>query len=264
MASDWTESRRPNGQPVRYTMDHYPSQVFVEAATRECLQRRIVKTIRYEREFTVGPKIQRKADASTLEEALASLREFDKIDEHGWPTHQSQYSLDVRTLLEHHDNIPDTAIRRLCGLVSDRVRYSDDTVDEAFDAIVDDDIVDDWESDPPTCVPVPAYVGTAIGRDGGQPDDGRGLCEVIVARLVEDLGYVLSNRTGRVVPLGEWGRTTGAYVATVHVDEAGVCPECGADKAEHWTCTASSNRTRVPNVYECEACGHTTRGITTG
>lgn len=257
MSSDWTETRRPDGQPVRYTMDHYPSQVFVEAASRERLERYLVQWTDYQHVGSASESIERKTEASTLADVRDSLQEFGKLDEFGWPTHLSQYSMRTKTLLEHHEKIPDETLSRLCGLVSDRVRYADESVDEAFDTVADDDVVVHWESEPPTCVPVPASVEPDV-------DDGRDLCEAIVARLVEDLGYVLSNRSGRIVPLGEWGCKTGGYVATIHADEAGVCPACGADKAEHWTCTSSSNRTRVPNVYECEACGHTARGITTG
>jgi predicted RNA-binding Zn-ribbon protein involved in translation (DUF1610 family) len=65
-------------------------------------------------------------------------------------------------------------------------------------------------------------------------------------------------------PVPEWATPTGSYVNTISDVHAGTCPECGADKEDHWECVNSSNRTRVPNTYKCTACGNTKKGITTG
>lgn len=81
-------------------------------------------------------------------------------------------------------------------------------------------------------------------------------------------GVVPSNRTGKLFKIPEWGRPTGSYVATVSAQEAGACPECGADKSKTQVCIKSSRRTRVPNRYKCDpeegGCGRTYEGITTG
>jgi len=77
-------------------------------------------------------------------------------------------------------------------------------------------------------------------------------------------GMVPCNRTNALFPIPEWSTPTGSYVATISSLVGGGCPNCGADKDEHWECIKSSNRTRVPNKYQCQECGHTKEGITTG
>mgnify|MGYP000019879876 CR=1 FL=1 len=83
-------------------------------------------------------------------------------------------------------------------------------------------------------------------------------------KLMAQKGEVPSNRSHEWFPIPHWGVPTGSYVATVSESESGSCPECGADKDDHWECTRSSRRTRVPNNYRCTKCGHTQKGITTG
>lgn len=94
-------------------------------------------------------------------------------------------------------------------------------------------------------------------------DDDQGILRDVAEQLVRD-DVMLCNRTGTLFTLGEWGRPTGSYVATVADDEANRCPRCGAPKDEFWNCIRSSRRTRVPNKYQCDNCGKTQTGITTG
>lgn len=90
-----------------------------------------------------------------------------------------------------------------------------------------------------------------------------GIMQDVAEELARE-GVMLSNRSGELFPLGEWGRPTGSYVATVSGAEAGKCPDCGADKSETWECVRSSNRTTKANVYKCQDCGKRQKGITTG
>lgn len=94
-------------------------------------------------------------------------------------------------------------------------------------------------------------------------NDDSGLMAHVAEQLAES-GVMLCNRSGKLFTLGEWGRPTGSYVATVADDEASRCPECGAPKSEYWECIRSSRRTRVPDKYKCQNCGTTRNGITTG
>lgn len=93
--------------------------------------------------------------------------------------------------------------------------------------------------------------------------DDEGIVQDVARELVEQ-DLMLCNRTGNLFTLGEWGRPTGSYVATISSDEADRCPNCGAPKDEFWKCVRSSRRTRVPNRYKCQNCGKTKNGITTG
>lgn len=77
-------------------------------------------------------------------------------------------------------------------------------------------------------------------------------------------GMAVCSRSNAFFPIPEWTTPTGSYVATISNVYKGKCPECGADKDEHWECIKSSNRTRVPNRYKCNECGATRDGITTG
>lgn len=77
-------------------------------------------------------------------------------------------------------------------------------------------------------------------------------------------GIAVCSRTKAFFPIPEWTTPTGSYVATVSDVHEGKCPDCGADKDEHWECYSSSNRTRVPNKYKCTECGYKKSGITTG
>lgn len=91
--------------------------------------------------------------------------------------------------------------------------------------------------------------------------------DALIREVAEELvrqNVMVCNRTGDLFTLGEWGRTTGNYVATVASDETNRCPKCGAPKDEFWECIKSSRRTRVPNKYKCQNCGKTKKGITTG
>lgn len=94
-------------------------------------------------------------------------------------------------------------------------------------------------------------------------DDDPGIVRDVAEELVRE-DVMLCNRTGRLFTLGEWSRPTGSYVATVASDEGNRCPNCGAPKDEFWECIRSSRRTRVPNKYQCQNCGKTKTGITTG
>lgn len=98
--------------------------------------------------------------------------------------------------------------------------------------------------------------------DNWRESDPGILQDVAEALVTQDL--MLCNRTGKLFTLGNWGRSTGSYVATVASDEARRCPNCGAPKDEFWECIRSSRRIRVPNKYKCQNCGKTTSGITTG
>lgn len=81
--------------------------------------------------------------------------------------------------------------------------------------------------------------------------------------FIED-GVAVCSRTNALFPIPEWSTPTGSYVATISDVYDGTCPFCGADKDKHWECIKSPNSTRKPNVYKCNACGGTKRGITTG
>jgi len=94
-------------------------------------------------------------------------------------------------------------------------------------------------------------------------DDAPGVIQDVAEELVKQ-DTMLCNRTGELFTLGEWGRPSGSYVATVSADESSRCPKCGAPKSEFWECIRSSRRTRVPNKYKCQNCGKTKKGITTG
>lgn len=89
-----------------------------------------------------------------------------------------------------------------------------------------------------------------------------------VAEAMARNGQTVCNRTKDWFQIPDWGTPTGSYVATVSAEEAGRCPDCGADLSETQTCTSSSNRTRVPNKYRCDpekgGCGRRYKGITTG
>lgn len=77
-------------------------------------------------------------------------------------------------------------------------------------------------------------------------------------------GVVVCSRSNALFPIPEWTTPTGSYVATISDLYDGTCPDCGADKDEHWECVKSPASTRKPNVYKCHECGKKTRGITTG
>lgn len=77
-------------------------------------------------------------------------------------------------------------------------------------------------------------------------------------------GWAVCNRSKALFPIPEWSVPTGSYVASISSVFDGQCPNCGADKNEHWECITSSHRTRVPNKYQCGECGHIKSGITTG
>lgn len=94
-------------------------------------------------------------------------------------------------------------------------------------------------------------------------DEAPGVIQDVAEELVQQ-DTMLCNRTGDLFTLGEWGRPSGSYVATVSADQSSRCPKCGAPKDEFWECIRSSRRTRVPNKYKCQNCGKTKKGITTG
>jgi predicted RNA-binding Zn-ribbon protein involved in translation (DUF1610 family) len=77
-------------------------------------------------------------------------------------------------------------------------------------------------------------------------------------------GMVVCTRSQAFIPIPEWTTPTGGYVATISDQHDGTCPECGATKDDHWECIESPASIRKPNVYRCQECGTTTRGITTG
>jgi predicted RNA-binding Zn-ribbon protein involved in translation (DUF1610 family) len=87
---------------------------------------------------------------------------------------------------------------------------------------------------------------------------------VDVGKWLAHNGYAVCNRSNAVFRAPEWSRPTGSYVASISNVFGGQCPNCGADKSEHWTKTSASNRSRVPDTYKCDACGHNASGITTG
>jgi rubredoxin len=94
-------------------------------------------------------------------------------------------------------------------------------------------------------------------------DEAPGVMQDVAEELARQ-DTMLCNRSGDLFTLGEWGRPSGSYVATVSADESRRCPRCGAPKDEFWECIRSSRRTRVPNRYKCQNCGKTKTGITTG
>ena len=77
-------------------------------------------------------------------------------------------------------------------------------------------------------------------------------------------GIAVCQRSQALFPIPEWSAPTGSYVNTISAVHHGTCPYCGADKTDHWECIESPSSTRRPNVYECQSCGNTKRGITTG
>lgn len=98
---------------------------------------------------------------------------------------------------------------------------------------------------------------------GNWYEDDPGILRDVAEALAKE-NVMLCNRSRNLFTLGEWGRPTGSYVATVAADEGNRCPNCGAPKSEFWECIKSSRRTRVPNTYKCQNCGKTKKGITTG
>lgn len=107
-----------------------------------------------------------------------------------------------------------------------------------------------------------------VNRD----EDGRSERELkqlfmTVGEYFAKRGVVPSNRSGRLMPLGEWACTSG-YVATVTKEEAGTCRECGSKLSETKTVVSSSNSTTTPDRYRCDeekgGCGRRWKGITTG
>lgn len=85
-----------------------------------------------------------------------------------------------------------------------------------------------------------------------------------VGKWFANEGWAVCSKTKALFPAPEWSTPTGSYVSTMSDVHSGKCPECGADKDEHWECYSSSNRTRVPDKYKCEQCGARRNGITTG
>lgn len=77
-------------------------------------------------------------------------------------------------------------------------------------------------------------------------------------------GWAVCSKSQALFPAPEWTTPTGSYVSTMSEVYSGKCPDCGADKEENWERISSSNRTRVPNKYQCQECGTKRKGITTG
>lgn len=77
-------------------------------------------------------------------------------------------------------------------------------------------------------------------------------------------GMAVCSRSNALFPAPEWTTPTGSYVATISDVYDGTCPYCGADKDEYWECIESPASTRRGNLYRCNECGETKRGISTG
>lgn len=147
-----------------------------------------------------------------------------------------------------------------CELSDDDESRSDSTGTDNSDSELSDDgpgAEKDWFDDTTRADKLLKYVS-----DNWRDDDPGVLADVAIELAQEDV--MLCNRTKKLFTLGEWSAPTGSYVATVASDEANRCPRCGAPKEEYWECIRSSRRTRVPNKYQCQNCGKTRSGITTG
>jgi len=161
----------------------------------------------------------------------------------------SQYLLKPEPVFRHMQMIPiSTNLKvRLAQVLDNAIEWLDDG----------EGAEKDWLDDTSRADKLLHYV-----EDNWQDDDPG-----VIQDVAEDLARqdtMLCNRTGELFTLGEWGRPSGSYVATVSADESRRCPKCGAPKDEFWECIKSSRRTRVPNRYKCQNCGKTKSGITTG
>lgn len=215
--------------------DTYP--VFLSAFTHcvyfdvpdfGAMERAIRRAIEDDTEYVNEPddSIANPANVEDREDAVAHLKERGKLREDGLPDRANSDKGGIRT----------TQYCLKGGVLEEHPELFQDADDlrrqfERLDELDDENAVELWLS---------------------------------IGKFFASHGSVPSNRSGKLIPLGDWGTSTGNYVATVARDEAGKCPNCGADKSDSWECYKSSNRTRVPDKYRCTACGYKKSGITTG
>lgn len=207
-----------------------------------------------------------RSEITEREEALEAVMNMDEYDREYIPRNTTDYCVDVKTLVKSVMNVGDRG-RKLVPLMSNNDEL-DDLIRDMFVETVDGHTNDEY---------LKGYqAGISKGKDEhvGWADmwekvfhhmfDGDQETMLEAGKLMAKKGEVPSNRSYSWFQIPNWGTPTGSYVATIAESEAGVCPDCGADKDEHWRCVQSSNRTRVPNVYKCEECGNRQKGITTG
>lgn len=123
---------------------------------------------------------------------------------------------------------------------------SGDTILEHSDTIQDERLRKEVE-----------IAGTA-GEYGHLPED---LLKRVGEHFAHDVEAVPCNTCGKLIWVDEWA---GMYARNKCNVCNGKCSNCGADRDEHEVLISSSNRTRVPNKYKCEKCGHIREGIITG
>lgn len=208
-------------------------KIYFDYPDFDAVERLIERTISSDTTFgnVDGDSTRQPSNVETREDAIANLKERGKLKSNG---------------------LPDRANSDKGGIRTTQYLLKASTLDEHTVLLEDDE---ELRSD--------------FHKRDSLDDETRLQVLKYVGRYFAERGVVPSNRSGELMPLGEWATTEGGnFVATIAKKEKGICPKCGADLDETGTCTSSPRSTRKAPKYKCDpdagGCGYRYRGIATG